>query len=495
MKTNTIFRMLLVAFLLSIGNHTTKAAKTVIWDTVTQMENNVSIKLPYGVFENVQVGDYLYITANKTSNSNTWWSYSMYYGYNQPFYGISRDNNSSIYDGSIIKIEITQSILEKLQYKQLDWKSDVDEENSRVIVYGENITIQEIAIFTNRTTNKADITLSFSPSSLTVGLEESFSAPTLTATANRRTVTGLSYTYSSSNTDVATVDNNGTLTINALGTTTITATFAGNNNYNSATASYSLTVVPSYTITFKLDNEDFDIQHLKAGDVIRPKTPDYRSGYRFSGWENLPYTMPARDLIIYGYYEKIDQYVTLSVGSTGYSTYCPDQPLRFNGTEDIKAYIAKVKSDTEVKLVQVVGTVAPGTGLVLKGWTANVSTNIYTAESGDTYSQNLLVGVVGSPAVINNANQYVLVNKDGVAKFADTQYNPAVVPVGKAYLEAPANSRILSFSFDDETTSIDAIRMLKSESQSTEVYNLNGQRINSPKRGLYLMNGKKVVIK
>ena len=474
MKTNTIFRIMFMAIMLVVcGNH---AKATVFYDN---NEGTNYVEFPFGAFDNEAAGSVLRITYVVQPQSGWTPTYKITYGTRQ---------------GVIIEETVTEDGTIDIP---LTGYNSTNQYNICGYLNGSWVKFKKVETVVAGSVpgTKTDVALSFSPSSLTVGLEESFTAPTLTATANRRTVTGLSYTYSSSNTDVATVDNNGTLTINALGTTTITATFAGNNNYNSATASYSLTVVPSYTITFKLDNEDFDIQHLKAGDVIRPKTPDYRSGFRFGGWENLPYTMPARDLIIYGYYEKIDQYVTLSVGSTGYSTYCPDQPLRFNGTEDIKAYIAKVKSDTEVKLIQVVGTVAPGTGLVLKGWTANVSTNINTAESGDTYSQNLLVGVVGSPAVINNANQYVLVNKDGVAKFADTQYNPAVVPVGKAYLEAPANSRILSFSFDDETTGIEAIHTVKSESQSTEVYNLNGQRINSPKRGLYLMNGKKVVMK
>lgn len=50
-------------------------------------------------------------------------------------------------------------------------------------------------------------------------------------------------TFSSSNTDVATVDNStGAVTLKGTGTTTITASFEGNSDYNSKNASYTLNV-------------------------------------------------------------------------------------------------------------------------------------------------------------------------------------------------------------------------------------------------------------
>ena len=53
----------------------------------------------------------------------------------------------------------------------------------------------------------------------------------------------LSVTYSSSKTDVAEVNNNGEVEILGVGTTTISAAFAGDDTYMKATVSYELTVV------------------------------------------------------------------------------------------------------------------------------------------------------------------------------------------------------------------------------------------------------------
>ena len=87
-------------------------------------------------------------------------------------------------------------------------------------------------------TGKQPVTMSFSPTSVTATLGESFTAPTLSMSPS-----GLTVTYSSSNTNVATVNaSTGAVTLKAVGTTTITASFAGNDDYYSNSATYTLTV-------------------------------------------------------------------------------------------------------------------------------------------------------------------------------------------------------------------------------------------------------------
>ena len=78
--------------------------------------------------------------------------------------------------------------------------------------------------------------------------------------------------------------------------------------------------------------------------------------------------------------------------------------------------------------------------------------------------------------------------------------NGQTVATNRAYLHfastlapAAAASR-MSFVFDDETTGINTVK----DSQFTvngEYYNLRGQRVAVPQKGLYIVNGKKVVIK
>ncbi len=88
---------------------------------------------------------------------------------------------------------------------------------------------------------KQDATLTFSASSATATLGQSFTAPSLSTDP-----AGIAVSYSSSDESVATVDaSTGQVTPLSAGTATITATFAGNDNYNPAEASYTLTVKES----------------------------------------------------------------------------------------------------------------------------------------------------------------------------------------------------------------------------------------------------------
>ena len=88
------------------------------------------------------------------------------------------------------------------------------------------------------TVTKQDVTMTFSETECTATLGESFDEPTLTTQPE-----GLEVTYSSSNEQVATVDGTtGEVTLVGIGTTIITASFAGNNTYNEGSATYTLTV-------------------------------------------------------------------------------------------------------------------------------------------------------------------------------------------------------------------------------------------------------------
>lgn len=111
------------------------------------------------------------------------------------------------------------------------------------------------------------------------------------------TVTGAigDVTWESSNTSVAIIDNNGNVTIEGVGTTTLTATWTGDNNHNGGSASGTLTVSKG-TLTVKTKpvasaiaySAKLDSSTLSGGNVINS------AGDTVSGtwtWEN-PETVP-----------------------------------------------------------------------------------------------------------------------------------------------------------------------------------------------------------
>jgi len=111
---------------------------------------------------------------------------------------------------------------------------------------------------------KDDVVMNFSVSEATATMGKDFTEPTLNTTPADLTVT-----YVSSDTKVATVDaTTGEVTLLREGTAVITATFAGDDSYNSATASYTLTVEAESA--GQGDNYELvtDASTLVAGDQI-----------------------------------------------------------------------------------------------------------------------------------------------------------------------------------------------------------------------------------
>ena len=117
----------------------------------------------------------------------------------------------------------------------------------------------------------------------TIGGENTF--PTLN---NPNNLTGI--TYSSSDTDVATVDaNDGTVNLVAAGTTTITASFEGNDNYKNGEASYVLIVSNAPVVIEIPFHETFNGNESSGGNDDNWSGSiadgDFQSDY--GGWETV----------------------------------------------------------------------------------------------------------------------------------------------------------------------------------------------------------------
>ena len=100
-----------------------------------------------------------------------------------------------------------------------------------------------------------------------------------------------------------------------------------------------------------------------------------------------------------------------------------------------------------------------------------------------------------SKADLGTGNIYVLnTGKKGAGfyKLADD----GTVPANKAYLVYDGAAGARDYFLFDETTSISEELRVKSEEIATApVYDLQGRRVNTPTKGVYIVNGKKTVIR
>jgi hypothetical protein len=183
--------------------------------------------------------------------------------------------------------------------------------------------------------------------------------------------------------------------------------------------------------------------------------------------------------------------VAVTIASSGYSSLASAYGLDFaNATPaGLEAYVASAITAGGVTLNAV--TEAPAsTGVILKG-TPGETYNIPVKADAAAVGTNYLHAAV---AAYNCAANEVYILKDG--KFCKVTA-ASTVPAGKAYLlasDVPASAPELEFNFGG-TTGIKSVDSGQLTVDSSEVYNLAGQRVAQPTKGLYIVNGRKVVIK
>ena len=191
--------------------------------------------------------------------------------------------------------------------------------------------------------------------------------------------------------------------------------------------------------------------------------------------------------------------VSAKIGATGWTTFASAYPLNLTtltaSSGTATAYYASTAKGSSVTMTSTTATVRAGVGLALKG-TPNATVTIPVAASGAAIEGNKLKGCTTSTVLAANSNYYVLVNNNNTAEFQRLDTNGATIPAGKAYLDLTGVSLAptLSIVFEDETSGIDEVRSQK-EGVKGAYYNLAGQRVAQPIKGLYIVNGRKVVVK
>lgn len=174
------------------------------------------------------------------------------------------------------------------------------------------------------------------------------------------------------------------------------------------------------------------------------------------------------------------------VGDAGYSTFSSTKPVSVDGI--VTAYAAKYNG-TSVTLTEVT-EVPANTGVIIEASKGDYKAPVI--ESATAINENDLL--VSDGSVVGNGNIYVLANGDEGVGFYKLKVGDKV-PAGKAYLVITATSRdFFSLNGDDETTGISEVGKTE-DAKDNVYYNIAGQRVAQPKNGLYIVNGKKVILK
>ena len=198
---------------------------------------------------------------------------------------------------------------------------------------------------------------------------------------------------------------------------------------------------------------------------------------------------------------------TVTLSEAGYATFY-DSETSYSLPEGLKAYIVTAATTDALTYKEVPYAIPAGTAVMLKSddkrggtyvLTPTGPTGVYLGENllvgcdmetmtyGNTIDDYLFYKLAFGHSGSNNANVFGWYwgAEDGAA--FQIEGHRAWLPI----LKAKASTR--GYSLEDDGTT--AINRVAANRQKDVYYNLNGQRVTAPTKGMYIKNNKKVVIK
>lgn len=183
---------------------------------------------------------------------------------------------------------------------------------------------------------------------------------------------------------------------------------------------------------------------------------------------------------------------TVSVSDAGYATYATTNNIVVPKSNDVEVMTVKVNDDNSTITLNKVeaGTVIPAnTGILVKADQGDYNF-VVTSDEGKELENNSLVAA--KEAVTSDGSKYFALTKIGDKVGFAVVNNGVKIPAGKAYLEVPAATAAKFFGLDGEATGINSVKTAKADGA---YYTLEGVKTTKPVKGLYIHNGKKIVVK
>lgn len=183
----------------------------------------------------------------------------------------------------------------------------------------------------------------------------------------------------------------------------------------------------------------------------------------------------------------------INLNASGFATYSAGSDFIYAGADAYRMVLdlgegtltgAKIDDGTKIPA---------GAGILFKG-EANGKIAIVNTNGATSIGDNSLKGTTdaeGNLVTKSGSNTFYALSGNHFKP-----YTGASFAANKAYFEVgPGEARNFTMTFEDgETTSIAGIET-KKNMENMKFYNLNGQQVEAPTKGLYIVNGRKVVIK
>ncbi len=188
---------------------------------------------------------------------------------------------------------------------------------------------------------------------------------------------------------------------------------------------------------------------------------------------------------------------TVSVSEAGFATYATTKSVVVPEDENVKVMTVKVKvndDNSTITLHEVAAnTVIPAnTGILVKAAQGDYNFVVTSDEGKEKELENNNL-VAAKEAVTSDGAKYFALTtlSDGKVGFAKVAKD-VKIPAGKAYLMVENGTAAKFFGLDGEATGINSVKTAKADGA---YYTLEGVKTTKPVKGLYIHNGKKIVVK
>lgn len=300
-----------------------------------------------------------------------------------------------------------------------------------------NTQITKIEIYKKGSGAKESAGLSWGTGSKTVTIDADDNVfPTLTNPHN------LPVTFGSTKEDVATINSEGTITLVSAGSTVISAEFAGDDTYEAAKVTYTLTVKPAPVMKeYKIAST---VESGKNYLIVAIVGSDYKVAKRITGsYGNLT--------------------VSTATNNEGVISFDAENAFTFTSTAD--------------------------------GWTIQQSDGKYLYQQG-TYNN---FNVSATPAD-DAAKYFDIVADDDGFKVTNKQMNKYIqyVPGSSnfgCFAEAQTDAILPLFYVEQAGTGINDVKVVPADQENAPVFNLAGQKVNANYKGVVIKGGKKMIVK
>lgn len=269
-------------------------------------------------------------------------------------------------------------------------------------------------------------------------------------------------------------------------------------------------VSTEYENTFSIDEDGNAVITSSAGPTLRFNYGSNDLRFRY-------YKTSQQPIALYKL-TTVDE-IPVTIGSTGYGTlYYSDLALAI--PEGVTAtYVSSVENGkiefTNVAERVSTNVIPAGTPVVLKATQGEYKFLVVDESETESPDNNMLCGTdvaTTTTAPANAANYdckfYMLSKKKGGDDSTVGFYYGTGCPNGeaftngahKAYLVVPqmdgsTGAKSFYLFSDAVTDGIGAVENSIFNLDDAKIYNLNGQRVSTPQRGIYIINGKKVLVK